>query len=98
MKDIRLENGSNALRGATLSPDGKYLFVSHNLGRFTVPTSQLQQGWMNTNAMSVVDVASLEFKGAVLLDEPERGAPACGEWSVLRGISLSAIRVLMRSA
>ena len=80
VKDIRLENGSNALRGATLSPDGKYLLVSHNLGRFTVPTSQLQQGWMNTNAMSVVDVASLEFKGAVLLDEPERGA--AGVWGV----------------
>ena len=80
VKDIRLENGSNALRGAALSPDGKYLFVSHNLGRFTVPTSQLQQGWMNTNAMSVVDVASLEFKGAVLLDEPERGA--AGVWGV----------------
>ena len=80
VKDIRLENGSTALRGATLSPDGKYLFVSHNLGRFTVPTSQLQQGWMNTNAMSVVDVASLEFKGAVLLDEPERGA--AGVWGV----------------
>lgn len=80
VKDIRLENGSNALRGATLSPDGKYLFVSHNLGRFTVPTSQLQQGWMNTNAMSVVEVASLEFKGAVLLDEPERGA--AGVWGV----------------
>ena len=80
VKDIRLELGSNALRGATLSPDGKYLFVSHNLGRFTVPTSQLQQGWMNTNAMSVVDVASLEFKGAVLLDEPERGA--AGVWGV----------------
>ena len=80
VKDIRLENGSNALRGATLSPDGKYLFVSHNLGRFTVPTSHLQQGWMNTNAMSVVDVASLEFKGAVLLDEPERGA--AGVWGV----------------
>ena len=61
-----------------VSPDGKYLFVSHNLGRFTVPTSQLQQGWMNTNAMSVVDVASLEFKGAVLLDEPDRGA--AGGW------------------
>lgn len=80
IKDIRLENGSNALRGMTLSPDGKYLFISHNLGRFTVPTSQLQQGWMNTNAMSVVEVASLEFRGAVLLDESERGA--AGVWGI----------------
>lgn len=64
-----------------------------------MPTTQLQQGWMNTNAMSVVDVASLEFKGAVLLDEPERGAAGrVGSGVYSWGISLSAIRVLMRSA
>lgn len=80
IKDIRLENGSNALRGLCLSPDGKYLFVSHNLGRFTVPTSQLQQGWMNTSAMSVVDLSTLTFNGAVLVDEPERGA--AGVWGI----------------
>lgn len=79
-KDILLENGSNAVRGLCLSPDGKYLFISHNLGRFTVPTSQLQQGWMNTSAVSVVDVAKEEFMGAVLVDEPERGA--AGIWGL----------------
>lgn len=79
-KDIRLENGSNALRGICFSPDAKYLFISHNLGRFTVPTSQLQQGWMNTSAVSIVDVASQEFLGSVLVDEPERGA--AGTWGV----------------
>ncbi len=80
IKDIRLENGSNALRGVCLSPDGKYLFISHNLGRFAVPTSQLQQGWMNTSAISVVDVRTLEFSGAVLVDESERGA--AGIWGI----------------
>lgn len=80
VKDIRLENGSNALRGMTLSPDGSYLLVTHNLGRFQVPTSQLQQGWMNTSAMSVVNLETLNFEGAVLLDEPERGA--AGIWDV----------------
>lgn len=80
VKDIKLDNGSNALRGITLSPDGKYVFITHNLGRFQVPTSQLQQGWMNTSAMSVIDVASQAFLGSVLLDEPERGA--AGIWGV----------------
>lgn len=80
VKDIQLANGSNALRGMSLSPDGRYLLVTHNLGRFQVPTSQLQQGWMNTSAMSVVDVDALTFEGAVLLDEPERGA--AGIWDV----------------
>lgn len=80
VKDIQLENGSNALRGMTLSPDGRYLLVTHNLGRFQVPTSQLQQGWMNTSAMSLVNLETLDFEGAVLLDEPERGA--AGIWDV----------------
>ena len=79
-KDIRLANGSNALRGLCLTPDGKYLYVSHNLGRFTVPTSQLQQGWMNTSAFSVIDTEKQEFLGAVLVDEPDRGA--AGIWGI----------------
>ena len=79
-KDIKLENGSNALRGMTLSPDGKYLFISHNLGRYTVPTSQLQQGWMNTSAVSVVNTGNLTFDGAIVVDEAERGA--AGTWGV----------------
>ncbi|MDE7133725.1 MAG: YVTN family beta-propeller repeat-containing protein, partial [Rikenellaceae bacterium] len=61
-------------------PDGKYVLVSHNLGRFQVPTSQLQQGWMNTSAVSVVDARSLQFLGSVVLDEPERGS--AGVWGL----------------
>ena len=81
VKDIQLANGSNALRGICMTPDGKYIYVSHNLGRFTVPTSQLQQGWMNTSAFSIIDVAKQEFIGAVVVDEPERGA--AGIWSIV---------------
>lgn len=81
IKDIQLYNGSNALRGICTSTDGKYIFVTHNLGRFQVPTSQLQQGWMNTSAMSVIDASTLEYLGAVLLDEGERGA--AGIWGVI---------------
>lgn len=80
IKDIPLANGSNALRGICLTPDGKYIYISHNLGRFTVPTSQLQQGWMNTSAFSVIEVASKEYLGAILVDEPEKGA--AGIWGI----------------
>lgn len=80
IKNIKLSNGSNALRGICVSPDGRYVFVSHNLGRFQVPTSQLQQGWMNTSAVSVIDVPKLEFAGSLLMDEPDRGA--AGIWGV----------------
>ncbi|MDR2968152.1 MAG: YVTN family beta-propeller repeat-containing protein [Tannerellaceae bacterium] len=80
MEDIPLANGSNALGGICITPDGKYLYVSHNLGRYTVPTSQLQQGWMNTSGFSVIDVATQTFMGVVLVDEPERGA--AGVWDI----------------
>ncbi len=80
IKDIRLSNGSNALRDICITPDGQYIYVSHNLGRFTVPTSQLQQGWMNTSAFSVIDEKTQSFLGSVLVDEPERGA--AGIWSI----------------
>ena len=67
IKHIPLANGSNALRGMSLSADGKYLFISHNLGRFQVPTTQLEQGWMNTSALSVINTSSLQFVATVLL-------------------------------
>jgi len=80
VRNIRLDNGSNALHGICISSDGKYVFVTHNLGRFQVPTSQLQQGWMNTSAVSVINVTNLSLEGALLLDEPDRGA--AGIWGI----------------
>ena len=80
IKNIPLANGSNALRGMCISPDGKYLFVSHNLGRFQVPTTQLEQGWMNTSGLSVINAVTLKFVATVLLDEPEHGA--AGSWGI----------------
>ena len=80
VKDVKLSNGSNALRGIACSADGKYVFVSHNLGRFQVPTSQLQQGWMNTNAVSVIDTSTQSLIGSMSLDEPDRGAG--GVWDI----------------
>jgi YVTN family beta-propeller protein len=80
VKDIPLASGSNALRGICITPDGKYIYVTHNLGRFSVPASQLQQGWMNTSALSIIDVEKQAYAGTVLTDDPERGA--AGIWSV----------------
>lgn len=80
IKNIQLANGSNALRGMSLSVDGKYVFISHNLGRFQVPTSQLEQGWMNTSALSIIDAHTHEFVATVLLDQPEYGA--AGSWGI----------------
>lgn len=80
VKELPLANGSNALRGMSLSADGNYLLITHNLGRFQLPTTQLEQGWMNTSALSIIRVDSQEFVATVLLDESGRGA--AGSWGI----------------
>ncbi len=80
IKNIELVSGSNALQGITLSPDGKEVLVSHNLARYQIPTTQLQQGWMNTAAMSIIDIDKLSCKGTVILDEIDKAAS--GAWGI----------------
>jgi YVTN family beta-propeller protein len=71
---VELPNGSSSVRGICVSPDGKYAYVVHILSRFRMPTTQLERGWMNTNALSVIDVASKTLVNTVLLDEIDLGA------------------------
>jgi YVTN family beta-propeller protein len=77
---IRLPNGSSSLRGICVSPDGKYAYVVHILGRYQMPTTQVERGWINTNAMSVIDVAGKKLVNTVLLDDVELGA--ANPWGV----------------
>ncbi len=71
---IRLPNGSSSVRDICVSPDGKYAYVVHILSRYRMPTTQLERGWMNTNALSVIDVVSKTLVNTVLLDEIDLGA------------------------
>lgn len=72
--DIQLINGSTGVRGICISPDGQYAYATHVLGRYQVPTSQLERGWIMTNAVSVIDVSSEELVNTFLLDDVEMGA------------------------
>ena len=71
---IRLPNGSTSLRGACISPDGKFGYVTHILARYLMPTTQIERGWMNTNALSVLDLERRQFVDTVLLDDIDQGA------------------------
>jgi len=71
---IAMPNGTIHLRGICLSPDGQYAYVTHILSRYTVPTSQLQRGWMNTNAMTIIDTQDKVIVNTVLLDDVDYGA------------------------
>ncbi len=79
-KHILLANGSTGVRGLCASPDGKSIYVTHTMGRFQLPTTQLERGWMNTAALSVFDGETGEYINTVLLDDSNRGA--ANPWGV----------------
>ena len=83
LRNIPLTNGSTLLRGICVSPDGRYVGVTHTLARFHLPTTTVEHGWMNDNALSFIEVAGLKLLTTVLLDEDGRGAanPWGVEWS-----------------
>ena len=54
---------------AWISPDGKYVYATHILARYQMPTTQLERGWMNTNALSIIDVEARKLLNTVLLDD-----------------------------
>lgn len=79
-KDIPLPNGSTLVREVKISPDGKHSVVAHQLSRFHLPTTQLERGWVNTSAASLIDVAAQQIINTVLLDNIDAGA--ANPWAV----------------
>ncbi len=77
---IQLPNGSTALRDITISPDRKHAYVTHILARYQLPTTQLDRGWMNTNALTIIDVPGKKLLNTVLLDDVDLGA--ANPWGV----------------
>ncbi len=77
---LDLPPGSFAIRGSVMSNNGKYFFVSHTIGRFTVPTTHLDRGWINTSAISVFDAVEQRYLNTVLLDDTMQGA--ANPWGV----------------
>ena len=80
IKELRLPNGSINLRQLCISPDGKYACLAHTVGRFQAPVTQLARGWVNTSAITLIDLSSLAVLNTVLLDDPDRGA--ANPWAV----------------
>ncbi len=80
VSSVPLPNGSTGLRGLCLSPDGRFAYATHILGHYHVPTTQLDRGWMCTNAISVIDVPGRARLNTVLLDDVDLGA--ANPWGV----------------
>jgi YVTN family beta-propeller protein len=81
--DLWLPSGSGLLNDLRISPDGKHAVVTHILARFHLPTTQLERGWVNTNAKTLINLEQMEVLNTVLLDTVDRGAayPWGAAWS-----------------
>ena len=82
VKELTLPNGSNLLRELSVSPDGKYAGLAHQLSRFHLPTTQVERGWVNSNAITLIDLATMKVINTVLLDNIDSGAanPWAAAW------------------
>lgn len=74
IRQLALPNGGNLIRDIRVSPDGRYACVTHVLARFYLPTTQLERGWMTSNALTLIDIATMNVLNTVLLDQVDRGA------------------------
>jgi DNA-binding beta-propeller fold protein YncE/mono/diheme cytochrome c family protein len=80
IKELPLPNGASLAREVRLSPDGRFAVVTHNIARYQVPTTQLERGWMNTSALTILDVEAQSVLGTLLLDAVDRGA--ANPWAI----------------
>ncbi|MCZ6675129.1 MAG: c-type cytochrome [Verrucomicrobia bacterium] len=80
VRHIKLPDGSTGVQGVCISSEGRFAWVTHLLGRNRVPATQLENGWLITNALSVVDLSTLTLADTFILDDVGRGA--ANPWGV----------------
>jgi len=74
VKNVPLPGSSSNVRQVRVSSDGRWAYVVHTQGRTALPTTQVERGWVNTNALSILDLAGKELYATVLLDTVNEGA------------------------
>ncbi len=83
IKELPLPSGSGSLKDIRISPDGRFAVVPHIVGRFSRLPTHVIEGWINANALTVIDVAQMKLRGTTLLDDHYEGAanPWGAAWS-----------------
>jgi YVTN family beta-propeller protein len=80
VKELHLPNGSIDLKDVRISPDGKYAILTHIIGNFNVATTEVRSGWINVNAMTIIDLNRMELVRTLLLDS--RNSGAANPWGI----------------
>jgi YVTN family beta-propeller protein len=74
VKELHLPNGSVNLNDIRVSPDGKYAILTHTIGNFNAAPYEVRSGWINVNAMTIIDLGRMEPARTLLLDSRDSGA------------------------
>lgn len=69
----RLTDGSHSMHGVAFTSDGQYAFVTHVVGRYQFPANKIEGGWINSNNISVIDVAARKVLNVIDLDDATHG-------------------------
>lgn len=80
VRTLELPDGSTSVRGMASSPDGAYIYLTHTVARYRLPTTQVERGWMNSAALSVLDGRDGTYINTVMLDDIDGGA--ANPWGV----------------
>ncbi|MDR1154217.1 MAG: c-type cytochrome [Bacteroidales bacterium] len=79
VEHVPLSDGTQSIEDVRFSKNGDMIFATHVLSRYFFPTTQLERGWMNTNAVSLISVAARKYYATLLLDDIYLGAAnPCG--------------------
>jgi len=71
--EIKLVAGATDVHQIACSPDGRWVYVVHVLARFNIPPTQLERGWVNNSAVTVIDAHARKIVACLLLDEVSHG-------------------------
>jgi hypothetical protein len=83
LRTIWLPNGSTSVRGVAFHPERGVCAVVHNIARFQGAATQVEHGWMNVSALTLIWLNAAQRDVTVVLDEARRGAasPSSVAWS-----------------
>lgn len=65
--------GTHSMFGLCVSNDGAYAFVTHLVAKFTLQATDLENGWVHTNNMAIIDIGKKKLLNDVDFDYSTSG-------------------------
>jgi YVTN family beta-propeller protein len=69
---LNLTQGSHAASGVAITPDGKYALITHLIGMFNLPATQIMGGWQHTNNLAIVDIEKKKLLNDISVDHYDK--------------------------